>query len=285
MAKKKDMDLKFNQNEDAMKLDRNVSAKIEMLQYDKIQDLQACGRSSIRGLLLQAAKRNLRATNIDLRNSGDTAGKKDSVVGYGAYVFEPSEKARLGEDDRANMLKIAKLTVHKGLEIGCMPELKVNNVPFTLRAMRSVFVTINYKGNLRGCYGSYAPSRPLISEVAKFSYHSAFEDPRFKPLRAEEVPHCDIGISVLSIPTRLEFSNEEELRNIVKPGIDGLILRDPKGSGTFLPQVWDNYPEAEDFIRGLKRKAGLPEDYWSDELQVFRYTAEKIGPVPLALTE
>ena len=271
--------------DDAVKLDRNVSAMIEMLAVDKIKDVQACGRAAIKGLLVQAAKRNLRATNIDLRNSGDTAGKKDSVVGYGAYTFEPAEKARLSDLDRANLLQVARIVIHKGLEIGKMPELTVNNIPYTLRAMRSAFVTINYKGNLRGCYGSYAPQRPLISDVAKFAYHSAFEDPRFKPLRAEEVPHCDLGISVLSIPAKLDFQNEKELCDIVTPKVDGLILRDPKGSGTFLPQVWDNYPDPEQFIRGLKRKAGLPEDYWSKDLQIFRYTAEKIGPVPLAMKE
>ena len=176
------------------------------------------------------------------------------MVGYGAYTFEPAEKARLSDLDRANLLQVARIVIHKGLEIGKMPELTVNNIPYTLRAMRSAFVTINYKGNLRGCYGSYAPQRPLISDVAKFAYHSAFEDPRFKPLRTEEVPHCDLGISVLSIPIKLDFQNEKELCDIVTPKVDGLILRIRKAVFYFCRKcgIIIRTPNSSS---GLKRKA------------------------------
>lgn len=70
----------------ARRMDRATSDAIEALQPERIGFHDACGRLPVGGLLLETRKRGLRAETIDLRNSGDTAGSKDSVVGYGAYV-------------------------------------------------------------------------------------------------------------------------------------------------------------------------------------------------------
>jgi len=73
--------------EEARRIDRLTSEAIENLKPDDIEFSQACGRLPVQGLLIEAAKHNLTATTVDLRNSGDTAGDKHQVVGYGAYVF------------------------------------------------------------------------------------------------------------------------------------------------------------------------------------------------------
>jgi AmmeMemoRadiSam system protein B len=71
----------------AQDMDRNTSKAIEALRYEDIHYDHACGRIPVSGLLYVARQRGLAATTIDLRNSGDTAGTRDSVVGYGAYVI------------------------------------------------------------------------------------------------------------------------------------------------------------------------------------------------------
>lgn len=71
----------------AQKLDQATAVAIEKLQPDKLGKDSACGRLPIQGLLIKARAEGLQATTVDLRNSGDTAGSKDRVVGYGAFVF------------------------------------------------------------------------------------------------------------------------------------------------------------------------------------------------------
>ena len=68
-----------------------------------------------------------------------------------------------------------------------------------------------------------------------------------------------------------------ELLAQIEPGLDGLILEEDFARGTFLPSVWSSLPDPVDFMRHLKRKAGLPEDYWSNRLRVSRYRTESFG--------
>ena len=148
-----------------------------------------------------------------------------------------------------------------------------------LMNQRGVFVTINKKGQLRGCYGSFIPNKPLILDIAEQSYNAGFNDPRFPPLKTAELKDCDIGLSVLSIPGPLEFTDEADLLSKIQPNIDGLILKDGRNQGLFLPQVWESLTTPQAFLNGLKRKAGLPEGHWSENVTIQRFTAEKIGPV------
>jgi MEMO1 family protein len=78
----------------ARRLDQATSRAIEALRPQDIRSEQACGRNPINGLLYAARKHGLHARTVDLRNSGDTAGPRDEVVGYGAYVFVPGPVAR-----------------------------------------------------------------------------------------------------------------------------------------------------------------------------------------------
>ena len=138
------------------------------------------------------------------------------------------------------------------------------------------FVTIKINDDLRGCIGSLEAYRPLIEDVADNAFAAAFRDPRFPKLTDAEYEQLQYHISVLDKPQPMSFESEQDLLQQIRPGIDGLVLQDKHNRGTFLPAVWDSLPEAEDFLRHLKLKAGLSPNYWSDTIKVERYTAEDI---------
>ncbi len=271
----------FHDYDKASKTDNAAAAAIETLRSGQLGEDQACGRHAVRGLLLESIHHNLRATTIDLCNSGDTAGNKDRVVGYGAFVFEPSDKARLPEASAKVLLDVARRVVIKGAEIGEMPKLNVRDMPRLLMAWRPTFTTITNGGKLRGCYGSFVATQPLINDVAKSAYAAAFKDSRFKPMTMAELARAELGLSILSVAYRFPVKDEDDLLGQVRPGIDGLIMRDGGQQGLFLPSVWEQLKTPEAFIKGLKRKAGRPENYWSDSLEIYRFTAEKISAVPI----
>jgi len=138
-------------------------------------------------------------------------------------------------------------------------------------------VTLEQAGRLRGCIGSLVAHRPLVEDVAINVQKSAFDDPRFRPFKAEELANTQIKIAVLSPPGPLQVSDQADLEARLVPGRDGLILRDQGRSGTFLPMVWEKLPDPHAFVQALKRKAGLPPDHWSATLRVERFCAESFA--------
>ncbi len=144
----------------------------------------------------------------------------------------------------------------------------------------ATFVTLKLKGELRGCIGSLRASQPLLLDVWQNAYHAAFHDPRFSPVTAAEFDKISIEVSVLTPAVALNIDSEEELRDILRPGIDGVILEDGLHRATFLPAVWDTLPQKKDFLLHLKRKAGLPDNYWSPSVQVSLYQAIKCTESP-----
>lgn len=137
------------------------------------------------------------------------------------------------------------------------------------------FVTLTQQGRLRGCIGSLAPHRALADDVRANAHAAAFQDPRFAPLPAEELSTTRIEVSVLSPLAPLAFVDEDDALSQLRPGVDGLVLACDGRRGTFLPQVWESLPQPRQFLSELKRKAGLPADFWSVQMQLFRYEVEK----------
>jgi AmmeMemoRadiSam system protein A len=117
----------------------------------------------------------------------------------------------------------------------------------------------------------------LIVDVAENAFSAAFRDPRFTPVGPNELDDLTVHISVLSKPEPITFANEDELLQQLRPGIDGLILRDGRNRGTFLPSVWESLPQPGEFLTHLKTKAGLPPNHWSDAIEVERYTTESFS--------
>ncbi len=183
----------------------------------------------------------------------------------------------LSEAQHKSLRDIAWQSVRHGLAHGRPLQVDATTFDKALSDPGASFVTLQRHGQLRGCIGSLEARQPLVVDVAQNAFSAAFRDPRFPPLDQRELEDLNLEISVLGTPEIMVFSSEQDLLRQLRPGIDGLILEDKGRRGTFLPSVWESLPERGDFLRQLKRKAGLPEDYWSDSLRVWRYTTEKFG--------
>lgn len=148
----------------------------------------------------------------------------------------------------------------------------------------ATFVTLTQGGELRGCIGTLQAHRSLAADVEHNAIAAAFHDPRFRPLAVDEYALTRIEVSLLSAPVPFAVDDETDLLARLEPGVDGVILSWRARRATFLPQVWDALSEPRDFIEQLKRKAGLPPDFWADDLRIERYTVEKFKePVPRGL--
>lgn len=139
----------------------------------------------------------------------------------------------------------------------------------------ATFVTLRNAGQLRGCIGSIRPVRPLGADVRENAVAAAFRDPRFPPLAAAEFAATAVEVSLLSADERLDVRDEEDLVARLRPGVDGVILEYGSQRATFLPQVWEALAEPRAFVAALKRKAGLPEAFWSPRMNVSRYGVTK----------
>jgi len=183
----------------------------------------------------------------------------------------------LNTQQRKILLQTARESIHTGFLEGHPLEVNPADFEEALQARRATFVTLNAHGELRGCIGHLEAIQPLIKDVSDNAFSAAFHDNRFPPVGEREFDQLEIHISVLSPPEPLSFSAEEDLLRQIRPGVDGLILQDGYYRGTFLPSVWEQLPGREEFLAHLKIKAGLPANYWSDSLQVSRYTTESFS--------
>jgi AmmeMemoRadiSam system protein A len=138
-----------------------------------------------------------------------------------------------------------------------------------LAAPCGAFVTLKAAGRLRGCIGHIAATRPLVETVKEVALSSAFEDPRFPPLRAEEWDQVKIEISVLSPFERITDAGRVEV------GVHGILVRRGYRSGLLLPQVATEQGwEREAFLSHACQKAGLPADAWkSPDTQIEIFSA------------
>lgn len=128
---------------------------------------------------------------------------------------------------------------------------------------------------LQGCIGSLEAHRSLSEDVAANAVAAALRDPRGRTLRLTHLGHLDVEVSVLSPLTLLAVAGEPAAIAALRPHTDGVLLRGAGRRGTFLPQVWESFPDPGEFLRQLKRKAGLPALGWEPSYQLFRYTVQK----------
>ena len=140
-----------------------------------------------------------------------------------------------------------------------------DNVTEKLKENRGCFVTLHKAGSLRGCIGTIEPIKPLVISVEENANNAAFRDPRFPPLKKEELSAVTIEVSVLTIPKELTFTDGDDLKSKLKPGVHGVIVSRLGQSATFLPQVWEQLPEVEIFLEHLCRKGGMDKNSWQDK--------------------
>jgi len=183
----------------------------------------------------------------------------------------------LPPEERGILLTLAGNAIQSGIDRGSQLSIRIEDYSERLREKRACFVTLNKHGILRGCIGHLEAVQPLVADVVENAYSAAFRDPRFPSLQISELDSLDIHISVLTPASPLPFASEEDLVDKLQPGIDGLIIQSGSRRGTFLPSVWESLPEPRDFLRHLKLKAGMAADYWSDDIQAYRYTTESFS--------
>lgn len=126
----------------------------------------------------------------------------------------------------------------------------------------AVFVTINTKStnDLRGCIGSLQAHRPLYKDIILNAQAAALRDPRFKPLRVEELDNITLEVALLNEPKPLHYSSIPDLKKKIQPQVDGIVLRYKGKHATYLPSVWEDLPKFDDFFASLCTKAELPSN-------------------------
>jgi AmmeMemoRadiSam system protein A len=176
----------------------------------------------------------------------------------------------------ATLLALARGSVEHGVREGRPLRVDASAYAEALREPGASFVTLEREGALRGCIGSLDPRRALVVDVVENAYAAAFRDPRFPPLSADELAAVAVHLAILSPLERIGVASEEELLARLRPGVHGVLLQEGAHRGTFLPAVWAGLSDPREFVRQLKRKAGLAPDHWSESLEVWIYTAVEI---------
>jgi hypothetical protein len=263
---------------------------LENFDLDSLQEhigsgkTELCGSAAVFTALLVA--KACGANNVQLlkyANSGDVTGDKGKVVGYGAFAImqreeekiipelekEKGGKKMLNEKQQKILLGIARKTIEEYIRNRKVPDFEVDDP--ILKEKRGVFVTLHRRGMLRGCIGYIMPLEELYKAVSKMAIESSTGDPRFPPVRPEELDEIEIEISVLTVPERVSSIDEIEL------GKHGVIVKKGYHQGVFLPQVatetgWTK----EEFLNRLcYDKAHLPEDAWKDkETEIYIFSAQ-----------
>ncbi len=238
---------------------------------------EACGGGPIMATMMAAERLGANEARVlKYANSGDTAGDKSRVVGYGAVALlkNPAASAGAGrafslsQSEKDELMGIARQSVETAVR-----DRKTYDAPAptseALTHERGAFVTLHLRGGLRGCIGYVAPIKPLYLTVRDVAREAALHDPRFRPVSTGELPGLEYEISVLS-PMRRVLDVKE-----IQVGLHGLLIRREGVEGLLLPQVpteegWDR----DTFLEQVCRKAGLPAGAWKDPAtDLFRFTA------------
>ncbi len=177
----------------------------------------------------------------------------------------------LTAEEQRRLLRIARETIDSRLHGRSLPDAEPDGE--RLAARRGMFVSLHKHGNLRGCIGTFIPEAGLCSTVQETALAAAFDDPRFPPLDADELPQVDIEISVLS-----------PLREVRSPldvvvGTHGVYITKGSRRGVLLPQVAVEYGwDTETFLDHTCLKAGLPAGAWRTEgITIEVFTAQVFG--------
>lgn len=137
------------------------------------------------------------------------------------------------------------------------------------------FITLTQSGELRGCIGTLQAHRSLLADVKSNAVSAALRDTRFLPLTREEFATVQVEVSLLTTPQPLGFADEADALAQLRPGIDGVVFEYGHYCSTFLPQVWESLAQPYLFLAMLKRKAGLPDNFWAEDIKLSRYTVTK----------
>jgi len=265
----------YHPYDEAVKLDKAGLAAVEKLDArefaDKVnsRETEVDNPAGIMAMLMAMGSLGGQAYLLKYANSGDVTGDKSGVVGYSAVmvVLPPKEEIELNDSLRKELLKIARSSIEEYLDSSDIPKSKPENSELLKNS--GVFVTLEEAGALRGCIGYTQAIMPLYEAVTQAAIAAATKDRRFKPISKEELKEIEISISVLSPIRRIEDVNDIEV------GKHGLVIKKGGHSGLLLPQVateegWDRMT----FIQHTCLKAGLPNDAWRENADIYVFTAD-----------
>jgi hypothetical protein len=215
---------------------------------------------------------------LDLRNSGDTAGGRDRVVGYGAWALHEADRERAAvEATSETLLQLVRAGIAFGFDTGGPAQVSAGpDLAPMLAAPGAAFITLRRNGALRGCIGSPAAWRPLIADVVEHAFNAAFKDPRFPKLHVLELAGLELSVSVLTPPVPMRFDGEADLLAQLRPGVDGLIIADAGRRSLFLPSVWAEIADPRQFLTALKLKAGMAAGHFSAGFAAQRFRSIEV---------
>jgi AmmeMemoRadiSam system protein A len=180
------------------------------------------------------------------------------------------------------LCEIAIDAIERALTGGVRSAPVLDSVPPLLREPAATFVTLERGERLLGCIGTLDARMPLAVDVAEHALAAAFDDPRLPPLTLADFPEMSVKVSVLSRSEPIDIASFGELRDAIRPGVDGLTVE--MGSAyraTLLPSVWEKVRGVDDFLAALWVKAGLAPRSWPPSIRVSCYTTvEECDPGP-----
>jgi AmmeMemoRadiSam system protein A len=182
----------------------------------------------------------------------------------------------LSEAEKGVLLSLARQALEYAVHGQKLPPLDLKELSPRLKVEGASFVTLTKSGELRGCIGALEPYQPLAQDVREHAIAAALEDYRFPPVQPAELPDITIEVSRLTQPQPLDYASPEDLLAKLRPGMDGVVLRDGRHRATFLPQVWEKVPDPSEFLDHLCYKMGEQPDVWRKRsLEVLIYQVEE----------
>jgi AmmeMemoRadiSam system protein A len=252
----------YHPYEEAQRLDQQCIKAVCDLDIGQMQAQEACGKVPILTLMHLAKQKGWKARLLDCRNSGDTSGEKNRVVGYAAIAFYAPKQEAYAAGEKKLLMDLARQTVREVVARNRLPTVNENTFPKKFNEPKGCFVTLTTNGVLRGCIGHILPQMPLYRAIMENAQSAAMRDPRFSSVRTDELNRIEIEISILTEPQPLSFKSPEELLQQLVPNRDGVVLRIGAGGATYLPQVWSQLPDKVTFLNELSQKAGFEPTAW-----------------------
>jgi AmmeMemoRadiSam system protein B/AmmeMemoRadiSam system protein A len=261
----------FYPSDVAEELDASCVRAICDLDTKWLADEDACGKLPVLILLHLARAKGWQAKLLEYRHSGDTGGDRTNVVGYAAIAFfegaAPTAelpRQELTADERQFLLTLARRAITSAVQKKPAAPPPVADVPSRLQQRGACFVTLTKAGQLRGCIGHVFACQALHRDVATNAVRAALSDSRFPAVTARELPDIKIEISLLTQPRPLEAASPDELLQKLRPGVDGVMFSLRGKRATYLPQVWAQIPDKEEFLSSLAKKARTSPQAWKD---------------------
>jgi AmmeMemoRadiSam system protein A len=183
---------------------------------------------------------------------------------------------KLTVDEKQTLLRLAREALASAVRGEKLAPLDLAHYSPRLASAGAAFVTLTVNGQLRGCVGSLRPSQPLAEDVRENAISAGLYDHRFRAVRASELAGIRVEVSRLTLPRPLAYTDAQDLLAKLRPGVDGVILRDGSYRATFLPQVWEQIPEKTEFLGRLCEKMGASSQLWRQKhLDVEIYQVEE----------